>query len=143
MYMYKISRRDFLALAGTVSLFALFGCNNNTEKKRHEMITYIALQKYELLTCENENMLVKYVPQAQFFDVIKLDNINNSIEEVNIFHKDLFDYEKNLTNFLKEYNVIYRDSAQQVFIDLYGTKDFYTIEEVTAVIKQKNIKKIK
>ena len=141
--MYKVSRRDFLSLVGTASLFALIGCSNDTEKERHTMISYMALQKYELLTCEKGVMLVRYFPQARAFNVINLDNIDDSLEEILIFHSDIKEYDINMEEFFEEYSVVNNEPAIQVFSDLYGLKDYYTIDEVTEVIDQKVDSKVK
>lgn len=142
--MVKLSRREFLGLVGTASLFTLFGCNAETPKdEKKTMISAMALKKYELVSCENIDMLVKYRPEAKTFTATKLDVIGDSLEEVEIFHSDVIEPNDGLNNFYNEYGVINNTPAEQVFDDLYGAKNYYTIEEVSEVINHRNYQKTK
>ena len=142
--MLKVNRREFLGIIGTTCLVALMGCNKtNTEKESHSMISMLALQRYELLTCENNKMLVKYVPDGRTFTVVKLENINDSLEEIEIYKRNIAEPNDVMDKFFSENSVIDNMRADQAFIDYYGLKDYYTIDEVTEILNQKSYQKTK
>lgn len=136
--MYKLDRREFLGLVGSLSLFTFFGCDGNKEEKNIR-ISHTDLTNYELLTCQKGYMIVKYEPEVMAFNVIKLDNINDSLEEFNIFHREFDDNEKCLDDFFIEYGVVDSTSALYAFEELYGKKSYYSIDEVTRVIEQPKV----
>lgn len=140
----KVNRRQFLALAGTASLMTLFGCNGRTEtNEKKTMISILALKSYELLTCQNDKMLVRYTQEAQTFTVIKLENIDDSLEETDIFQSTVIEPNDGLKDFYNQYQVINTVPADQAFSEVYGTKNYYTIEEVDEITDKKSYQKTK
>ncbi len=142
--MLKVSRREFLGLMGGTCLFVLCGCGiEDTKKRSDSIISSIALQDYDLLICRNGKMLVKYEIGARTFTVNKLENVNNVLEETEIFQADIFDPNDGLEEFYNEYGVIDSIPAVQAFANMYGVKDYYIAAEVDGIIIQKNYQKVK
>ena len=141
--MLKISRREFLGIVGTTALFTMFGCNNDTEKKKHEMISRLALQSYDVVDSDEGVMIIRYEYGARVFTVDKLVNINGSLENVEIFYRSVISPEENFADFIDRYNITSMEPAENVFVSLYGLKDYYTIDEVDGVTNEKSYQKIK
>lgn len=142
--MYKLGRREFLQLVGSVgfiSLFSLTGCNNETtEEEKKKMLSYIAMQKYEFLTCENDVMIVKYEPvEDNIFRVTKLDVTYEELNEKAIYDCDFTESNENKQQFYDEFNVLEAENACSVFEGYYGRQDYYTSESIDYVLRNKKM----
>ncbi len=141
--MLKISRREFLGLVGTASLISLFGCHTSNKSDKKNMISALALQNYEFLTCKNCNMVVKYRPEVAEFTAIKLEVIDGSFEETEIFKSDIDERNDRSAIFYEEFDVINTIPANQAFEELFGSKSYYTTDEFNELVNQKNYQKVK
>ena len=87
--------------------------------------------------------VIRYEYGARVFTADKLVNINGSLENVEIFYRSVISPEENFADFIDRYNITSMEPAENVFVSLYGLKDYYTIDEVDGVTNEKSYQKIK
>ena len=134
-----LDRREFLkvgAAASFVTLSTLAGCGDVKEKfhDQYTLISFIGLQKYDMLFCNDEVMMVRYEPiERAYLTVTKLEVLGDHIEEVEIYKEMINDYENVKGDFYSRFDVTKETSAYDEFKYYCGDKDYYTVEEINYV----------
>ena len=139
----NIKRRDFLKLSGLFTAAAALGFLSGCQKDEiQDSIPLNELEKYRIITWDNENMpvaLVKYSRQREYFTTTLLNSQHLAIIEFEISRYPYEGFEEGIEAFHQEYNVETDEYALDKFVDAFGLKDSYDVREINYILEQYSI----